>query len=90
MLQFKEAIRKAQSYVTDVFESAAGKEMRLEGAELSDDTKFWTITFSYIDPESFTDGMPEWKLRAYKSVKLRAEDGEFFGGPQWVAVKQAL
>ena len=79
MVQIKEAVQKAQAYIPDIFESAAGKEMRLEGAVLSDDTKFWTITFSYIDPESSKEGMPDWKLREYKSVKLRAKDGEFFG-----------
>jgi len=75
MVQFKEAVRRAQSYLPDIFESAAGKEMQLEGVELSDDTKFWTVTFSYWPSGESTTFLP----REYKSIKLRAEDGEFFG-----------
>lgn len=76
MVQVKEAVQKAKSYLPAVFESAEGKDVRLEGVELSDDTKFWTVTFSY-DP-----GRPEQMahmLREYKTVKLSAKDGEFFG-----------
>ncbi len=76
MLQVKEAVQKAQTYVPEVFESADGNDLLLEGVELSDDSKFWKITFSYhskLPNEVFHN------LREYKTIKLRAEDGEFFG-----------
>jgi hypothetical protein len=76
VVQLREAVQKAQTYLPEIFPTAVGKEMRLEGVELSDDSKFWTVTFSY-DPTR-----PEQVLgspREYKTVKLRAEDGEFFG-----------
>ncbi len=75
MVQVKEAVQRAQGYLPDIFESAEGKEMRLEGVELSDDMKFWIITFSYMPSFTGVTG----GLREYKTVKLRAEDGEFFG-----------
>jgi hypothetical protein len=76
VVQVKEAVQKAQTYLPDIFQSAKGKEVRLEGVELSDDAKFWVITFSYMDSSLIgTLG----GMREYKTVKLRAEDGEFFG-----------
>ena len=74
--QVKEAVQKAKTYLPDIFPTAEGKEMRLEGVELTDDAKFWTVTFSY-DPS--LEGHLARSLREYKTVKLRAEDGEFFG-----------
>ena len=48
MVQVREAVQKAQTYLPDIFKSAEGKEVRLEGVELSDDSKFWTITFTTV------------------------------------------
>ena len=76
MVQLREAVQKAQTYLPDIFPTAEGKEMRLEGVELSDDSKFWIVTFSY-DPTRPVDIVRS--QREYKTVKLRAEDGEFFG-----------
>ena len=76
VVQVREAVQKAQTYLPDIFKSAEGKEVRLEGVELSDDSKFWTGTFSY-DPTRPEQLLP--MPREYKTVKLRAEDGEFFG-----------
>ncbi|HZL28992.1 MAG TPA: hypothetical protein VFC39_20870 [Acidobacteriaceae bacterium] len=74
MVQVKEAVQKAKSYLPSVFPSAEGQEVRLEGVELTEDTKFWTVTFSYQHEIAPMD-----IVRDYKTVKLRAEDGEFFG-----------
>ena len=76
MVQVKEAVQKAKSYLPEVFDSAEGKDVRLEGVELTDDEKFWTITFSY-DPTR--PNQLARMIREYKTVKLRARDGEFFG-----------
>jgi hypothetical protein len=84
VVQLREAVQKAQTYLPDIFPTAEGKEMRLEGVELSDDSKFWTVTFSYNSTGPIgrdARGMIELpgSLREYKTVKLRAEDGELFG-----------
>ena len=41
----------------------------LEGVELTEDMKFWLVTFSYWDNA----------IKRYKTVKLRAADGVAFG-----------
>lgn len=77
-MQVKEAVQKASQYLPDVFETAANKELRLEGVEKTDDGRFWRVTFSYDSssdrPSSFTS-----LLRAYKTVKIRDDNGEFIG-----------
>jgi hypothetical protein len=75
MVHVKEAVRKAQAYLPDIFQSAEGQDLRLEGVELSDDSRFWTIIFSYSEPGGLLGRIG----REYKSVKLSAEDGEFRG-----------
>lgn len=75
MVQVREAVKKAQTYLPDVFQSAEGQDLRVEGVELSDDSRFWTVTFSYAEPGGLLGRIG----REYKTVKLRAEDGEFFG-----------
>ena len=75
MVRVKEAVQKAQHYLPEIFEGAAGKDLLLEGVELTDDAKFWTVTFSYgpvLD-------------RDFKTVKLRADDGEFVGARNGLA-----
>jgi hypothetical protein len=76
VVQVKEAVQKAKAYLPQVFDSVDGRNVRLEGIELTDDAKFWTVTFSYPEP-SVVGALSG--LREYKTVKLRAEDGEFFG-----------
>jgi hypothetical protein len=74
MLQIRDAVQKSQQYLADVFPDTSGAELRLEGAELSDDMKFWYITFSYFPGQRGLVG-----LREYKTIKVRSEDGELFG-----------
>jgi hypothetical protein len=77
VVQVREAVQRAQTYLPDIFPTAEGQDVRLEGVELSDDTRFWTVTFSY--PQRGLSGALQMGAREYKTVKLRAEDGEFFG-----------
>ena len=77
MVQVREAVQKAQRYLPDVFPTAKGTEMRLEGVELSDDAKFWIVTFSYVPTGSVAAVIAN--IREYKTVKLRAVDGKFYG-----------
>jgi hypothetical protein len=78
MVPVREAAQKAKTYLPEVFESAEGKDMRLEGVELTDDSKFWTVTFSYINAAKNV-AILGGGYREYKTVKLRARDGMFFG-----------
>jgi len=74
-MQIKEAVQRASKVLPDVFESAAGRELRLEGVEKTDDSRFWKITFSY----ALGDSGFEADMRDYKTVKLRDIDGELMG-----------
>ena len=74
-MQIKDAVQQASLHLTDVFEAAAGRELRLEGLEKTDDSVFWQITFSYIPDSTRTDVF----AREYKTVKLRDSTGEFMG-----------
>ena len=75
-MQVKEAVETASKYLPEIFESAKGKELRLEGVEKSEDGRFWKVTFSYdtTNPTSLLR-----MLRDYKTVKLRDANGEFMG-----------
>jgi hypothetical protein len=76
MLQIRDAVQKSQQYLVDLFPDASTAELQLESAELSDDTNFWYITFSYdkSNPSSLLRNLKE-----YKTIKVRAKDGELFG-----------
>jgi len=76
MVQVREAVQKAQSYLPEVFPESTGNDLLLEGVELTEDYKFWAITFSY---HSKRRNEALNTLREYKTVKLRAKDGKFIG-----------
>jgi len=70
MVQLQEAVSTSRKFLLDVFEDEAKPSgLSLEGVELTEDMKFWLVTFSY------------WvgTTKTYKAVKLRAEDGIFIG-----------
>ena len=71
-MQVAEVVAKSRDYLDETFPSER-ENLRLEGVELSDDESFWFVTFSYF---------PEKDLltpREYRTVKVRATDGQFFG-----------
>ena len=74
-MQAKEAIGKASQYLPEVFDTAAGRELRLEGVEKSDDGRFWSVTFSYTTSDEGLAAL----ARSYKTVKLRDGNGELMG-----------
>ncbi len=84
-MQVKEAVEKASVYLPEIFDSAQGKELRLEGIEKSEDGRFWKVTFSY-DP-GFMDTVVRG-MREYKTVKLRDDSGEFVGAQNGVLLEQ--
>ena len=82
-MQVKEAVEKASSYLPEIFDSAQGKELRLEGVEKTEDGRFWKMTFSY------SPGNPlEGRMREYKTVELRDDSGEFIGAQNGVLLAQ--
>jgi hypothetical protein len=89
-MQVKEAVEKAGEYLPEIFDSAQGKELRLEGVEKSEDGRFWKVTFSYsgdsYDAEGRTTLMG--RMREYKTVKLRDDSGEFIGAQNGVLLGQ--
>lgn len=74
-MQVRSAVQVASRHLAEVFPDAAGCELRIEGAEKSDDEKYWWITFSYPRQE----GKVEPFYREYRTVKLRNSDGELMG-----------
>jgi hypothetical protein len=83
-MQVKEAVQKASKYLPEVFDSAAGKELRLEGVEKSEDGRFWKITFSYPKRVQIVESID----RDYKTVKLKDSDGELVGAQSGVLLGQ--
>ena len=74
-MQVKEAVQAASKYLPEVFDTAAGRELRLEGVERTDDGRFWSVTFSYPNGDEGLAAL----ARSYKTVKLRDHNGEFIG-----------
>jgi hypothetical protein len=77
MLEVKEAVKKAKGYLPDLFFESGHQiaDLRLEEVELSDDDKYWAVTFSYLR----TDNPGPVSFREYKTIRIRTEHGEFVG-----------
>lgn len=72
MIELNEAIKNARLYLESVFAAETPRNVRLEEIALSDDDKFWMVTFSFDRPML---GGTLWK-KEYKLVKLDAESGQ--------------
>jgi hypothetical protein len=82
MVQLKEAVQQSKSYLSEIFPVSYVKDFQLEGVELTDDEKYWQVTFSYYGPEEPPKGEPDFAtplFKTYKTVKVRASDGALFG-----------
>ncbi len=71
----REAVQAAGQHLAEVFPDSVGCDLRLEGAEKSDDERFWWVTFSYPRQEARIEPF----YREYRTVKLRNADGELMG-----------
>ena len=65
MVQLQQAVTDSKKFLFEVFDEVHGLGVILEGVELTEDMKFWLVTFSYWIGTN----------KRYKTVKLRAEDG---------------
>ena len=75
MVRVKEAVKKAQELISEIFGEETGRDLLLESVELTDASKFWTVIFSSGPPFQ----------REYKTIKLGAQDGEFVGARNGIA-----
>lgn len=89
MIDVKQAIRTAQSYFIEVYGSTGVplNRLLLEGVEMSNDEKYWLITFGFdverpveIDAIAWNqaprfDDLSKFE-RSYHTVWVRVEDGK--------------
>ena len=80
MLKFKDAVVRSRELLEDI-QRVESQRVRLEGAELSDDERYWQITFSYWlpDDQPLSTELASDLFRKHTTIKLRAQDGELFG-----------
>lgn len=76
MIDVKEAVKIARSYVADLFSDAGG--LALEEVEFSEEKGAWLITigFSVREPQSPLDALGLKYDRKYKLIHVDAETGE--------------
>ena len=75
MIDVSHAVSTAKNYLESVFASEGYRNIRLEEVVLSDDDRFWLITFG-LDRSDL--GGTRW-LKDYKIVKVDAESGQARG-----------
>lgn len=96
MVDVKTAVSIGMRYLGEMIPISQVRDLQLEEASLSDDERFWLITFSYLkktdgvaDEGSQVESLFPFNLvrdkRYYKTVKLRRDDGEFFAVTNLVA-----
>jgi hypothetical protein len=101
MVDVKTAVSSSLRYLGEVISPSQLRDVQLEEVMLSEDEKYWLVTFSYIRPEGVLNDKPSGELEAsvknafpfnlvrdrrfFKTVKLRRDDGEFFGLTNLVA-----
>jgi hypothetical protein len=68
MISVKEAVKQAETLLREVF--PVPDEALLEGIELTDGHKIWSVTFSYWSG---------FEGKVYRTVRLNADNGEFIG-----------
>ena len=101
MLDVKKAVSSGLQYLKEIFPASQIRDVRLEEVMLTDDERYWMVTFSYILPEGVLNEEPVGTLestvknafligmsrdkRFFKTIKLRRDDGEFFGLTNLVA-----
>ncbi len=99
MIDIKSAVNKAKGYLAEFFPEKKSS-IRLEETELNEDGEFWNVTLSFLEDKDNLDleGMPvkstfatmfetpiASNYRVYKSLKVRASDGEVMGMKIWKA-----
>lgn len=87
MINVKEAVTAAMSFMTDLYNARELANLSLEEVELSDDGEYWSITLGYTRPvTSLQPHNPAATLQSYlnqqkieqvyKVVSVRNQDGQ--------------
>ncbi len=81
-MDVKDAVKKALSYVAEVFEEDRPENIGLEEVVLNDETNQWEITvgfsrpWDYPKPGVLTNMQPQHPKRRYKIVTIDNDSGE--------------
>jgi hypothetical protein len=77
MLQVQDAVKRAKAYLPGLLFDTSPQiaDVRLEEVELSEDEKFWAVTFSYLPVDTTVPIV----IRQYKTIRIKAGSGEFVG-----------
>jgi len=82
-MEIKAAIKTARELIPEFFPGAESASLRLEGAEISEDERYWLVTFSFFEQPTAENPLKEamfvMPMRAYKTFKLKVADGGFVG-----------
>lgn len=96
MVDIKSSVKKAKEYLVEFFPEKTDS-IRLEETELNEQGNYWKVTLSFLedsDPIStvntspfamMLEGQRPSEYRVYKSLKVRAKDGEVLGMTIWKA-----
>ena len=96
MVDIKFAVKKAKAYLEEFFPEKIDI-IRLEETELHEEGNFWKVTLSFVEEKDNVDTVVKSPLasifdtqiasnyRVYKSLKVRAKDGEVLGMAIWKA-----
>lgn len=87
MISFKEAIKAAQDFATQIYPPAELKGLRVEAFDQSDDLKHWYITLGWVASDTrvistsnplMMPSRPDMveAPRVYKKFKINAESAE--------------
>jgi len=79
MIDVKQAVSSAVSFISDVYADAGLSDLRLEEAELSENGDLWQITLSYLirtDPGELQLALG-LQGREYKIVSVDSRTGKF-------------
>jgi len=75
MIPVKEAVKIANNYINDVFDSDKISKIQLEEIELTDDEQYWFITLSYKYADLAGIILSDTK-KNYRIFKIDSETGD--------------
>jgi len=84
MVDVKQAVSKAMSYLKELYRIDQFKDVLLEEVDLSEDNKFWNVTIGFTRVQESTSGGPMATLigqsaefkREYKVFRIDAKTGD--------------
>ncbi len=81
MIQIKEAAKRAQDFIVEFFDKA--EKIQVEAFSLSDDKKFWNVTFSFWQKSEQVNQLQSVLgingSKIYKTIKIDIGSGDVIG-----------